>query len=130
MPPPPLPFDIEDLDHSQPAYRTFTGPAVTAEEANTAEWRRAVLAEQTAGIDQVNGLFLRWGLGFALSDPRTLAWVPSGRIGYWGGWGGSMGVVDLDRRMTIGYVMNRMGGDILGSDRSADYIGAVYEAMT
>jgi CubicO group peptidase (beta-lactamase class C family) len=87
-----------------------------------------VLQEQTNGLDLVNGLYVRWGLGFALSDPRTLAWVPPGRIGYWGGWGGSMGIVDFDRRMTIAYVMNRMGDGILGSERSAAYITAVYDA--
>ncbi|MGW4463873.1 serine hydrolase domain-containing protein [Micromonospora sp. NPDC004704] len=88
-----------------------------------------ILAEQTAGDDLVNGLYLRWGLGFALSDLRTLPWVPAGRIGYWGGWGGSMAIVDLDRRMTISYVMNRMGGGILGSDRAREYVAATYRAV-
>ncbi|WP_170208774.1 serine hydrolase [Micromonospora pisi] len=88
-----------------------------------------ILAEQTAGTDLVNGLYLRWGLGFALSDPRTLPWVPAGRIGYWGGWGGSMAIVDLDRRMTISYVMNRVGGGILGSDRAEEYVIAAYRAV-
>lgn len=40
-----------------------------------------------------------------------------------------MAVLDLDRHMTISYVMNRMGADILGSQRAAAYITAVYRAL-
>jgi CubicO group peptidase (beta-lactamase class C family) len=169
VPPPPLPFDIEDLDHRTVAYRTFSGPLVEARAANSQAWRAArigaanghgnarsvarilaqvagdgrtsgvrllepgtgalVLEPQTDGVDLVNGLHVRWGLGFAVADRRTLPWVPEGRIAYWGGWGGSMAIVDLDRRMTIVYVMNRMGGDILGSDRAAGYVTAIYDAL-
>lgn len=169
LPPPPLPFDLEDMDHTTPAYKTFTGPAVDASAANTPEWRAAqigganghgnarslarilsVLAQggevegrryfsetiarevfeaRTDGVDLVNGLMIRWGLGFAISDHRTLEWIPEGNIGYWGGWGGSMGIVDLDRKMVVTYVMNKMGGDILGSDRARDYVQAVFRAI-
>ncbi|MFD0023048.1 serine hydrolase domain-containing protein [Streptomyces sp. NPDC058382] len=88
-----------------------------------------VFAEQSNGTDLVNGLHLRWGIGYALPDPRTLPWIPDGRIAFWGGWGGSMAIMDLDRRMTISYVMNRMGADILGSQRAAAYTTAVYRAL-
>lgn len=40
-----------------------------------------------------------------------------------------MAVMDLERGMTITYVMNRMGSDILGSDRSAAYVTAIYDAL-
>ncbi|SDN45212.1 serine hydrolase domain-containing protein [Actinacidiphila guanduensis] len=88
-----------------------------------------VFDRQSAGVDLVNGLPLTWGIGFALASGRTLPWIPEGRIAFWGGWGGSMAIVDLDRRMTITYVMNDMGADILGSARAAAYVRAVYEAM-
>jgi CubicO group peptidase (beta-lactamase class C family) len=88
-----------------------------------------VFDEQSNGTDLVNGLHLRWGIGFALPDRRTLPWIPDGRIAFWGGWGGSMAIMDLDRRMTISYVMNNMGADILGSDRAAAYTTAVYRAL-
>ncbi|MFE7171281.1 serine hydrolase domain-containing protein [Streptomyces sp. NPDC057616] len=88
-----------------------------------------VFDEQAHGADLVNGLHLRWGIGYALSDRRTLPWIPEGRIAFWGGWGGSMAIMDLDRRMTISYVMNRMGADILGSQRAAAYTTAVYRAL-
>ena len=33
---------------------------------------------------------------------------PNPRAFFWGGYGGSVAVVDLDARVSIGYVMNRM----------------------
>ena len=87
-----------------------------------------IFDQQSNGPDLVNGLHLRWGIGYALPDRRTLPWLPDGRIAFWGGWGGSMAIMDLDRRMTIGYVMNNMGADILGSQRAATYVQAVYRA--
>ncbi|MBP2335006.1 CubicO group peptidase (beta-lactamase class C family) [Saccharothrix coeruleofusca] len=88
-----------------------------------------IFQEQSNGTDLVNGLHLRWGIGYALADPRTAAWIPEGRVAFWGGWGGSMAIMDLDRRVTIGYVMNNMGADILGSARAAAYVSAVYRAL-
>ncbi|MEV0266537.1 serine hydrolase domain-containing protein [Streptomyces sp. NPDC050617] len=84
---------------------------------------------QADGTDLVNGLPLRWGIGYALPQPRALPWIPDGRIAFWGGWGGSMIIMDLDRRMTISYMMNRMSPGILGSPRSATYVRAVYDAL-
>jgi CubicO group peptidase (beta-lactamase class C family) len=84
---------------------------------------------QADGIDLVNGLPLRWGIGYALPRRETLGWIPDGRICFWGGWGGSMAVADLDHRTTITYVMNKMAPGILGSDRSAAYFTAVYAAL-
>ncbi|MFK4542362.1 CubicO group peptidase (beta-lactamase class C family) [Streptomyces tendae] len=88
-----------------------------------------IFDEQSNGADLVNGLHLRWGIGYALPDRRTLSWIPDGRIAFWGGWGGSIAIMDLDRRMTISYVMNNMGADILGSQRTAAYTTAIYRAL-
>ena len=41
---------------------------------------------------------------------------------YWGGWGGSIIIMDLDSRTTISYMMNRMAPGIIGSDRSEVYV--------
>lgn len=84
---------------------------------------------QADGTDLVNGLPLRWGVGYALPRSQAVPWIPDGRIAFWGGWGGSMIIMDLDRRMTISYVMNRMSAGILGSARSAAYVRAVYDAV-
>ncbi|MBZ6079862.1 beta-lactamase family protein [Streptomyces olivaceus] len=88
-----------------------------------------IFDEQSNGTDLVNGSHLRWGIGYALPDRRTLPWIPDGRIAFWGGWGGSMAIMDLDRHMTISYVMNNMGADILGSQRAASYTTAIYRAL-
>ncbi|MFJ2296914.1 hypothetical protein ACIOG7_35460 [Streptomyces sp. NPDC087894] len=74
-------------------------------------------------------MHLRWGIGYALPERRTLPWIPGGRIAFWGGWGGSMAIMDLDRRMTISYVMNHIGAGILGSQRAVAYTTAAYRAL-
>jgi CubicO group peptidase (beta-lactamase class C family) len=84
---------------------------------------------QADGVDLVLGVPLRWGIGFALPQADTLPWIPDGRICFWGGWGGSMIIMDLDRRMTISYMMNKMGAGIIGSTRSAAYVEHVYQAL-
>lgn len=89
-----------------------------------------IFREQLNGIDVVLGVPLRWGIGYGLPQPDVLPWLPDGKICFWGGWGGSMIVMDAGRRMTISYMMNKMGPGIIGSDRSATYGKAIYDAVT
>jgi CubicO group peptidase (beta-lactamase class C family) len=88
-----------------------------------------IFDEQADGVDLVLGVPLRWGIGFGLPKAETLSFIPDDRICFWGGWGGSMIIMDLDRRMTISYMMNKMGGGIIGSIRSAKYVEAIYQAI-
>jgi CubicO group peptidase (beta-lactamase class C family) len=88
-----------------------------------------VFDEQADGVDLVLALPLRFGIGFALPKPETVPYIPEGKICFWGGWGGSMIVMDLERRLTIGYTMNRMAPGIIGSDRAESYLTAVYDAL-
>lgn len=88
-----------------------------------------IFDEQANGTDLVLGIPLRWGIGFGLPLMETLPWIPDEKICFWGGWGGSMIIMDLERRMTISYMMNKMGPGIIGSDRSASYVAAVYAAV-
>jgi len=90
-----------------------------------------IFEEQAHGADLVLGVPLRWGIGYALPQPGVHPTVPlpDGRICFWGGWGGSMIVMDLERRLTIAYMMNKMAPGIIGSVRSAAYLKAVYEAL-
>jgi len=89
-----------------------------------------IFQEQANGIDLVLGMPVRWGIGYALPKPEAVPDIPHGRIGYWGGWGGSMVVMDLDRRMTFAYVMNKMGQvTVAGSDRSQKYARLIYQAV-
>jgi CubicO group peptidase (beta-lactamase class C family) len=88
-----------------------------------------IFDEQAHGVDLVLGIPLRWGIGFGLPERESVPWIPQGRICFWGGWGGSVIIMDLDRRMTISYMMNLMGPGIIGSDRSARYTQAIYDAV-
>jgi CubicO group peptidase (beta-lactamase class C family) len=88
-----------------------------------------IFQEQAHGVDLVLGVPLRWGIGFGLPERDTLPYIPDGRICFWGGWGGSMIIMDVDRRTTISYMMNRMAPGIIGSTRSAAYCTAIYDAL-
>jgi CubicO group peptidase (beta-lactamase class C family) len=83
---------------------------------------------QADGVDLVLEQPFTWGIGYALGSP-VVPYVPPGRTAFWGGWGGSLVVMDLDRRLTISYMMNRMAPGILGSPRSEAYVRAVYDAL-
>jgi CubicO group peptidase (beta-lactamase class C family) len=88
-----------------------------------------IFREQQNGIDLVLGVPLRFGIGYGLPQRDILPWIPDERICYWGGWGGSMIVMDVGRRTTISYMMNKMGPGIIGSDRSTEYGHAIYDAL-
>jgi CubicO group peptidase (beta-lactamase class C family) len=67
----------------------------------------------------------------ARHDQRTSARgnVPEGRVCFWGGWGGSLIIMDLDRRTTISYMMNKMQPGLVGSDVAAGYLKAIHELL-
>ena len=87
-----------------------------------------IFREQTNGIDLVLGVPLRFGIGYGLSQRDSMPWIPDEKICFWGGWGGSVIAMDLGRRMTISYMMNKMGAGIIGSDRCTEYGQAIYAA--
>jgi CubicO group peptidase (beta-lactamase class C family) len=89
-----------------------------------------VFDEQSHGPDLVLGVNLRFGIGYALPETQTLPYVKQGKSCYWGGWGGSVIVADLDSRTTISYMMNRMAPGIIGSDRSEAYVRAIHDALS
>ncbi|MEE9414713.1 MAG: serine hydrolase domain-containing protein [Acidimicrobiales bacterium] len=72
--------------------------------------------EQIRGMDLVTQIEARFGMGYGLG---TAAMPLTDRMFYWGGWGGSLALIDLDQRMTISYVMNKMAIDMLGDTRGA-----------
>ena len=88
-----------------------------------------IFDEQSHGTDLVLGVPLRFGIGYALPETGTVPYVPQGRACYWGGWGGSVIIMDLDRRTTISYMMNRMAPGIIGSDRSEAYVRAIRDCL-
>ncbi|MEW5812528.1 MAG: serine hydrolase domain-containing protein [Actinomycetota bacterium] len=86
-----------------------------------------IFVEQSHGTDLVLGIPLRFGIGFGLSAPASA--VPAGRVCWWGGWGGSLVVMDLDRRATFAYVMNKMGAGTTGTPRTLRYARLIDEAL-
>ena len=88
-----------------------------------------VFQKQSDGVDLVLMTPLTFGIGYGLTPTETVPYLPAGRLAFWGGWGGSIAVMDLDRRLTITYLMNRMAPGIVGSPRSEAYVNAVYAAL-
>jgi CubicO group peptidase (beta-lactamase class C family) len=70
---------------------------------------------------------VRHGIGFGLPGPGDP--LPHGRTLWWGGWGGSMTVIDLEARMTFSYVMSKMADDPLLDDRATRLLAALYGAL-
>ena len=88
-----------------------------------------VFREQSHGVDLFIGAPIRFGIGYGLSDTATIPYIPDGKVCFWGGWGGSVIIMDLDRRLTIAYMMNKMQPGLVGSDNSAAYVSAIYQAL-
>lgn len=87
-----------------------------------------ILEEQCYSTDQVLGVPIRFGIGYGLPSPDTPI-SPSRRACFWGGWGGSVIVVDMEKRMTVAYMMNKMGEGLVGDDRGFGILVAAYAAL-
>ena len=72
--------------------------------------------KQQNGVDVVLGAPLRFGIGYGLPQLEILPYIPDEKICFWGGWGGSMIIMDVGRRMTISYMTNKMGPETIGSE--------------
>ena len=84
---------------------------------------------QSDGPDLVLMMPVKFGIGFGLPN-ETVPHLPAGRkVCFWGGWGGSAVVNDLDNGMTVTYMMNRMGQGLLGDDRGFSLIRAAFDAV-
>lgn len=82
------------------------------------------LQPEIEGTDLVMGAPLKLGLGFGL--PSDLLPLPNPRTLFWGGWGGSLAIIDVDARMTISYVMNKMAPELMGDTRGGSIAMAAY----
>ncbi len=83
---------------------------------------------QSAGRDLVLGFGVTFGVGYGLNSPRAPI-APNEHVCYWGGWGGSLVVNDVDAGMTMAYVMNRMGQGTVGDDRAHRILRACYASL-
>ncbi|CAB4610575.1 unannotated protein [freshwater metagenome] len=85
----------------------------------------ALFAEQSSGQDLVLGVPMKFGMGYGLNSEFSPI-SPNARACFWGGWGGSLVVNDLDAELTFAYVMNRMGDGTVGDMRAAGPLMATY----
>jgi len=87
-----------------------------------------IFVEQSHNVDVILGVKMRMGTGFGLmSDLVPLS--PNPRACFWGGWGGSICLVDLDAELSVAYVMNRMATDLIGDMRGVLVLFAAYAAV-
>ena len=87
-----------------------------------------VMEEQVNGEDLVLGVPMRFGLGYGLNND-IVPLSPNANTCFWGGYGGSTIVVDLDARVCFSYVMNRMEAGTLGDQRGYQLGQAVYRCL-
>ncbi len=87
-----------------------------------------IFDQQSSGVDLVLGIETRFGLGYGLPS-SMLPLPPDARVCFWGGWGGSMIINDLDHGMTIAYMMNRMEAGLVGDTRGFSLVLAAAAAM-
>jgi CubicO group peptidase (beta-lactamase class C family) len=74
--------------------------------------------EQFSGVDRRLGMSARWGLGYGLFGSS---------LG-WGGWGGSLVMVDPGERLAVAYVTNQMR-EPAGDTRGLELVMAAYDGL-
>ena len=88
-----------------------------------------IFDEQSNGDDLVLSVPIRFGMGYGLPT-EMLPFLPvDQRICFWGGWGGSLIIIDVDRHLAVSYMMNRMGDGLVGDLRGAQIVMAAFEAI-
>ncbi|HRD45296.1 MAG TPA: serine hydrolase domain-containing protein [Caulobacter sp.] len=88
---------------------------------------RKALELQIEGPDLVLGVPARFGLGYGLAGGAVP--LPNPNTLYWGGYGGSLVIVDMDARTTLAYVMNRMASTTVGDMRAFGLAMATWGAL-
>lgn len=87
-----------------------------------------VFDEQSRGTDMVLGVPMVFGMGYGLNSEHTPLSANKNAC-FWGGWGGSLCVNDLDANLTYTYVMNRMGNGTVGDVRGAGPLMAAFGCL-
>lgn len=88
---------------------------------------RKALEQQIEGTDLILGAPVRFGMGFGL--PGEMVPLPNPNTIFWGGYGGSLVIIDMDARTTFGYAMNKMAGTTTGDMRAIGLAGAMWGAL-
>ncbi|HEX4533084.1 MAG TPA: serine hydrolase domain-containing protein [Rhizomicrobium sp.] len=88
---------------------------------------RKALELQVEGTDKVMNIPARFGMGFGLAGGAVP--LPNANTIYWGGYGGSVIIIDMDARATLSYVMNVMHGTTTGDMRGYGLAVATWQAL-
>ena len=88
---------------------------------------RRALEEQIAGDDLVLAMPVRYGLGYGL--PGAARPMPNPDTVFWGGYGGSLVIADMNARACIAYAMNRMAATTIGDMRAGLLAAAMWQAL-
>ena len=88
---------------------------------------RKALEQQIEGTDLIFDGPARFGLGFGL--PSAMVPLPNPNTLFWCGYGGSLVIIDMDKRATFGYAMNKMVGTTTGDMRALGMAGAMWQAL-
>ena len=88
---------------------------------------RKALEQQIEGTDLILGAPARFGMGFGL--PGAMIPLPNPNTIFWGGYGGSLVIIDMDARTTFGYAMNKMAGTTTGDTRAFGLASAMWGAL-
>ena len=88
---------------------------------------RKALELQIEGTDLALGVPARYGMGFGL--PSELLPMPNPNTLFWGGYGGSLAIIDMDARTSLGYAMNKMGRTTTGDMRAIGLAMAFWQGL-
>lgn len=89
---------------------------------------RRIFEQQSSGIDLVLGIPVNFGMGYGINNP-LMPIGPNKHIAFWGGYGGSIVLIDQDARLCVSYVMNRMEPGTTGDVRGLSLVMAAYQAL-
>ena len=89
---------------------------------------RKALEPQVEGTDLIMNVKAKFGLGFGLSG--GLLPLPNPNAMFWGGYGGSLAIIDMDAKLSMGYAMNRMAGTTTGDVRGIGLAFAMWQALS
>ncbi len=89
---------------------------------------RKALELQIEGTDLILGVPARFGLGFGLAGGMIP--LPNPNSMFWGGYGGSLVVIDMDAHATFGYAMNKMAGTTTGDMRAFSLAMTMWSALS
>jgi len=104
---------------------TANGGSANGKQIISAEGLEQIFDVQAEGMDKVLlGTELKLGMGFGLPGPMLP--LPNPRTCYWGGWGGSLAIIDMDLNLSYSYVMNKMESSLTGDPRGAGPLLAAY----